>query len=160
MIRPKRRKYKDNPYTLFFDEDNQIYFVIFKDVKGIINKVSVPFDVYSAFNLLELHDLSELNEYDNHIEHSEVYDETLYRRSIHKDESIDDLIIRKSTYEDLIVAINKLPDIQKRRIKMYYFEEMTEQEIATEENTSQQAIYQSLSIAIRNLKRFLKKYID
>ena len=82
MVRPKRRKYKDNPYTLFFDDDTQIYFVTFKDAKGIINKVCVPYDVYSAFNLFELHDLSELNEYDNHIERSEVYDETLYRRSI------------------------------------------------------------------------------
>ena len=37
MKGPKRRKYKDTPYTLFFDENNQIYFIIFKDVKGIIN---------------------------------------------------------------------------------------------------------------------------
>ena len=94
MRGPKRRKHKDNPYTLFFDDNNQIYFIIFKDVKGIINKVSVSFDVYSAFNLFELQDLSELNEYDNHIEHSEVYEESLYRRSIKKDESIDDQIIR------------------------------------------------------------------
>ena len=153
MRRPKRRKYKDNPYTLFFDENNQIYFIIFKDIKGIINKVSVPFDVYSAFNLFELQDLSELNEYDNHIEHNEVYEESLYRRSIKKDESIDDQIIRKSAYEDLIIAINTLPEIQKRRIKKYYFDEMTEEEIAKEENTTNQSVHIILKRAIKNLKK-------
>lgn len=159
MRRPKRRKYKDNPYTLFFDENNQIYFIIFKDIKGIINKVSVPFDVYSAFNLFELQDLSELNEYDNHIEHNEVYEESLYRRSIKKDESIDDQIIRKSTYEDLIIAINTLPEIQKRRIKKYYFDEMTEEEIAKEENTTNQSVHIILKRAIKNLKKILKNKI-
>ncbi len=155
MRGPKRRKYKDNPYTLFFDDNNQIYFIIFKDVKGIINKVSVSFDVYSAFNLFELQDLSELNEYDNHIEHSEVYEESLYRRSIKKDESIDDQIIRKSAYEDLITAINTLPEIQKRRIKKYYFDEMTEEEIAKEENTTHQSVHIILKRAIKNLKKIL-----
>lgn len=159
MRRPKRRKYKDNPYTLFFDENNQIYFIIFKDIKGIINKVSVPFDVYSAFNLFELQDLSELNEYDNHIEHNEVYEESLYRRSIKKDESIDDQIIRKSAYEDLIIAINTLPEIQKRRIKKYYFDEMTEEEIAKEENTTNQSVHIILKRAIKNLKKILKNKI-
>ena len=160
MVVPKRRRYKDNPYKLFFDDDTQIYFVIFKDAKGIINRVSVPFDVYSAFNLFELHDLSELNEYDNHIEHNEVYEESLYKRSVQKDEPIDDYVIRKTTYEDLINAINILPEIQKRRIKKYYFEEKNEYEIAKEENASQQAVHQSLSIAIKNLKEILKKYLD
>lgn len=54
MVGPKRRKYRDNPYTLFYDDNNRIYFVIFKNARGIINKVSVPFDVYNAFNLFEL----------------------------------------------------------------------------------------------------------
>ena len=38
---PKRRKCKDNPYTLNHIEEKNIYTITFKDVKGHINKVLV-----------------------------------------------------------------------------------------------------------------------
>ena len=44
--------------------------------KNNINLVEVSVQVYEAFDKFELRDLSELNEYDNHIEHSEIYEET------------------------------------------------------------------------------------
>ena len=38
---PKRRKCKDNPYTLNYIEEKNIYTITFKDVKGHLNKVEV-----------------------------------------------------------------------------------------------------------------------
>lgn len=35
MKLPKRRKYKDNPYTIIFDDEKNIYSVAFLDVRGI-----------------------------------------------------------------------------------------------------------------------------
>lgn len=35
---PKRRKCKDNPYTLNYIEEKNIYTITFKDVKGHLNK--------------------------------------------------------------------------------------------------------------------------
>ena len=103
-----------------------------------------------------MRDLSELNEYDNHIEHLELYDETLERRIIHKQELIEDVIIRKVTFEKLHDAIQQLSEIEKRRIKMYYFEDKTLEEIAKIENTSHQAISKSLQNSIKKLKNLLK----
>ena len=37
--RPKRRKYKDNPYTLNYIEEKNIYMVSFKDGKGNIKSL-------------------------------------------------------------------------------------------------------------------------
>ena len=34
--RPKRRKYKDNPYTLNYCEERDIYIISFTDSRGII----------------------------------------------------------------------------------------------------------------------------
>ena len=158
MKRPKRRRYKDNPYYLLYDENEEKYFVLFKDGKGIINKVEVSHAIYDAFNRFELDDLSELNEYDNHIEHMELTEESLYARLNNKPLELDDEVIRKSTYEDLINAINKLSNIQKRRIKKYYFEEKNEYQIAKEEGTSHVAIHYSLCAAITKLKDLLKNY--
>lgn len=153
--RPKRRKSNDNPYTLQII--NNTYVVIFKDNTYKDHIVEVSEDVFNAMNSFELDDLKELNEFDRHIEHSFLLDEKLYTRAKNKPLDLEDEIIRKSSFEDLKRAIDTLPEIQKRRIKKYYFEEKNEYEIAKEENTTQQAINKNLHQAIKKLKEILKK---
>lgn len=155
--RPKRRKYKDNPYTLLHDEENNTYYAIFKDGEGHKQIIKIDQEIYEAMNQFELDDLSELNEYDNHIEHSEIYENNLNSRAMDKPMSLEDEVINKCTFEDLRSAIEKLPEVQKRRIKKYYFQEKTEQEIADEENATQQSVHIILERAIENLKKILKK---
>lgn len=155
--RPKRRKYKDNPYKLESIEEEKIYIVSFNDRLGNHYTVNVDFEIFKALNQFELDDLKELNEFDRHIEHLEQTDELLYKKALLKKENIEDYIIRKSTYEELISAINKLSDIQKRRIKMYYFENKNLQEIANLENCSCRAIKYSIDAALNKLKKILKK---
>ena len=154
--RPKRRKYRDNPYTLNYIEEKNIYIVSFKDVKGHIQKVEVSEAVYKAFDRFELDDLSEMNEYDNHIEHSEIFENNLESRAKDKPILLEDIIIQKSTFEELKKAINILPEVQKRRIRKYYFDDMSELEIALEEKVSQKNVSKSLAVAKRNLKEILK----
>ena len=154
MERPKRRKHKDNPYDLSIIDNK--YIVKFKDNKKVIHIVEVNTQIFDTFNFFELRDLSELNEYDNHIEHSELYDETLEKRIMNKQELIEDIIIKKITFEKLHDAIKKLSEIEKRRIVMYYFEDLTLQEIAKIENTSHQAISKSIQNSILKLKKLLK----
>lgn len=154
MERPKRRKHKDNPYDLSIIDNK--YIVKFKDNKKVIHIVEVNMQIFDTFNFFELRDLSELNEYDNHIEHSELYDETLEKRIMNKQELIEDIIIKKITFEKLHDAIQQLSEIEKRRIKMYYFEDLTLREIAKIENTSHQAISKSIQNSILKLKKLLK----
>lgn len=154
--RPKRRKYKDNPYTLKYIEEKNIYLISFKDVRGHLQNVEVSKEVYKAFDRFELDDLSELNEYDNHIEHSELFENNLERRMKDKPLSLEDELIKKSTFDELKKAINKLPEIQKRRIVKYYFEDKTQQQIADEEMVDIRAVQYSLNIALKKLKEILK----
>lgn len=155
-IRPKRRKYKDNPYTLSYCEEKDIYIISFKDSKGILQNVEVTEKIYKAFDRFELDDLSEMNEFDNHIEHSEVFENNLNNRAMDKPISLEDEVIRKSTFDELKKAIEMLPKVQKRRIKKYYFEDKTEQQIADEENATHQSVHIILERAIENLKKILK----
>ena len=60
---------------------------------------------------------------------------------------------------NIINAINKLSDVQKRRIKMYYFEELNLEQIAKIEHTSFQMISKSIKQGIENLKKILKNKI-
>ena len=154
--RPKRRKYRDNPYTLNYIEEKNIYMVSFKDIRGHLQKIEISEEVYKAFDKFELDDIKELNEYDRHIEHSEIFENNLEIRAKDKPMSLEDEIIRKSTFDELKKAINKLPDIQRRRIVKYYFEDKTQQQIAKEEMVDIRAIQYSLNIALKKLKEILK----
>ena len=154
---PKRRKYKDNPYTLEYKKESNTYKVNFKDSKGIYNSIEVNEIIYKAFNQFELKDISQMNEYERHIEHSEVYENTLNKRAVNLQKSVEDLVEEKLIIEKLKYAIDSLSDIQKRRIKKYYFEGKNEYDIAKEENTTQQAINKSLRQAITKMKEILKK---
>lgn len=156
-INPKRRKKKDNPYSLSKDEANNLYIVNFVDPFGIKQEVKVKKEIWELFNENELHDLSELNEYDNHIEHSNIFDDKLNGRLLHKPLELEDEVIKKASFDEVRKAIDLLNPIQKRRIIKYYFENKNEYEIAEEENTTQQAVHTILKRALENLRHYLEK---
>ena len=126
MERPRRRKNKDNPYKLIEKNNQGKYMVSFKDGIGILRVVEISKEVYEAFDTFELIDKSQMNKNERHIEQSEIYNNNLNNRALNKVESLEDEIIRKSTFEDLKSAIYSLSEVQKRRIKLYYFEDKTE----------------------------------
>lgn len=114
---PKRRKCKDNPYTLNYIEEKNIYIITFKDVKGHLNKVEVSEEVYRVFDKFELQDIKELNEYDRHIEHSEIFENNLEARALNKQIPTDEIVENKINNEKLRDAIQELPKIQRERLK-------------------------------------------
>lgn len=153
---PKRNKSKDNPYTLGFDEDRNIYTVEFVDNKKVIHKVEITEKVYQAFDKFELEDISQIHKFRKHIEHSEVYEETLEHRMIEKPITIEEEVEEKILIEDIRNVINSLPDIQKRRLKKYYFEDRTLEEIAAEENCTKVAVKYSMDIALEKISQKFK----
>lgn len=157
---PKRNKSKDNPYTLGFDEELQTYTVEFVDNKRIIHKVEISEEVYQAFDKFELEDISQIHKYRSHIEHSEIFEETLNNRIVDKPTTIEDEIEEKIIYEELKEAVNQLSAIQKRRIKMYYFDDMNLREIAEKEGCAIMSVKDSINIGLKKLEEILKKFKD
>lgn len=153
---PKRRKSKDNPYLLNYDEKNDTYMVVFKNTRKEVSKVSITEKLYDVFNEFELNDLSQLNEFDRHIEHSELMDETLYKRATNYQESVEDIVENNILLEKLRNILNTLPAIQKRRLIKYYFEDKTYEQIAKEENCTKSAVKFSIDIAIDKISKNLK----
>ena len=151
--RPKRRKDKYNPYDLI--DNNGKKYIFFLDSKKEPQKIEVSEEIFEVFNYYELRDLSQMNEYDNHIEHQEIFEENLYNKKMVKEESIEDKIEKKFNYLELNKAIDKQSKAQKKRIRMYYFENKNECEIAKEEGVSQQSIHIGLSRAKEKLQKIL-----
>jgi len=153
---PVRNKSKDNPYTLGYDEEKNVYTVEFSDNKNIIHKVEITDKIYGAFNKFELEDVSQIHKYSKYIEHSEVYEETLNKRAVDKQLSVEEFVEHKMDMDDLKLAVDKLSDVQKRRLKMYYFEDMTLNEIAEIEGCSIKNVHKSIEQAKENIKKSLK----
>ncbi len=152
---PKRRKSCDNPYTIEFSEEKNIYTITFKDAMGTVHCVEVKEDIFNFFNKNELEDISQMHKFERHIEHSELTENSINKRAFNRETNIDEYLISKLEIENLRTAINKLPEIQRKRIKLYFFENMNIDKIAEIEKCTHQAISCSLKIALKNLKKFL-----
>lgn len=125
---PKRRKDKYNPYTI--SEKNGTYLLSFRDGQGVLHNMKISKELFDAFDGFELEDLAILNEWDRHTEQSEQTERTLDRRALHRLETIEEAVERSLTYQQLHSAIAILPEIQRRRLMLYYFHDMTYEQIA------------------------------
>ena len=85
-----------------------------------------------------------------------VYEENLYHRAINNSVSIEDEIEEKIMLEELKNVINSLPEIQKRRLKKYYFDDMTLDQIAKEEKCSKVAVKYTIDIALQKISEKIK----
>lgn len=152
--RPKRRKDKYNPYTLY--TKNGKFYISFVDINSHFQNIEVSQEVFDSFNKFELEDISRMNEYDRHLEHSEVYEHTLHKKKDSSDQSLEEYFENVLVTENLHMAISKLPEVQKRRLKKYYFEEKTFDEIALEEGCTYQCVQRSVYRAVAKIKNILK----
>lgn len=151
---PKRRKSKDNPYTIYII--NNKYIIEFIDGTGVIQKINVSKEIYESFDKFELIDKKQMNELERHIASYDLSDEYIIKNRVESVETLEDEVIMKVTFQELREAIEQLPDIQKRRIKMYYYDNLNEYQIAEKENATQQSVNIVLKRAIINLRKILK----
>ena len=151
---PKRRKDKYNPYTLSIE--NQKYYISFKDINGVIQKTEVDKEVFDTFDSFELEDISIMNEIERHYEYSELTEETLNRRAVHKSKTVEDIILAVLEYETLFKAISQLTEIQRKRLLLYYYDHLTYEQIAEIEGCTKMPVMRSIKKAEEKIKEYFK----
>ena len=151
---PKRRKDKYNPYKIC--ENNGRYYLSFKDGQGVRHDMEIEKELFDMFNSFELDDLSILNEWDRHYEHSELTEASLYDRAAMLPESVEETVFRNLRHEALYKAIEQLPETQRRRLVLYYFAGLTYAQIADKEGCKYQTVQESIYTALKKLKKLLK----
>lgn len=152
--RPKRRRDKDNPYTLSCRDGR--YYITFKDGQSVDQCIEINEELFQVFDSFELEDLRYLNVVDRHIEWAEVCEETLYKRANEYEETTEEQVIRRLNVEKLHTAILALPEMQRRRVVRYYFWGMTYKKIAEIEHSSVSSVARSILAAKRAVKRLLE----
>ena len=156
--RPKRRKFKDNPYTIFtigIRTSNPLYFLSFKDSGGVDRCMEIGKPLFDAFDEFELDDVSFMNEVDRHYEQSEQTELSLNRRAVEPQESVEETVSQQMEIDKLHQAIAKLPEKQRRRLVLYYLGEFTYEQIADMEGCKYQTVQDSIYAALKKLKKFL-----
>ena len=156
--RPKRRRDEDSPYEIYTAGINTAhprFYLFFKDGGGVKRWMEIDKALFDTFNEFELDDLSFFNEVDRHYEQSEVTEATLNRRAAKPQESVEETISQRIEVDKLHQAIAQLPEKQRRRLVLYYFGELTYEQIADMEGCSHPAVIKSISSALKKLKNFL-----
>lgn len=154
--RPKRNRYKDNPYYLYSDKEKNIYEVCFSN-KNQKYKVDVTKEVFEELDKTEKNE-ARIIQYDKrYLEQSYQTDVNLYKKAINKQLTVYETIVKKNEYMKLQKAIKILSPIQKRRILLHFEYNLTLAEIAKIEGCSKVAIKYSIDIAIKKLRKFFEK---
>lgn len=94
---------------------------------------------------------------ERHLEQSELSEQTLHQRVCDVPKSLEEEIDTKIRNEQLCEAIEKLPEIQKRRLILYYFEGFTYEQIAVIEGCKKMAVKFSIDIAKEKIKNLFEK---
>ena len=156
--RPKRRKNKDNPYTIFtigLNTNHPRYFLSFKDVNGTHHRIEIDSELFEALDQFELDDISFMNEVDRHYEQSEQTESSLSRRATEQQDTVEEEVQRLMEAEALHKTIAQLPETQRRRLVLYYFGNFTYKQIAEMEGCTKRAIKFSVDTAVEKLKEIL-----
>ena len=157
--RPRRRKDKDNPYEIFtvgIGTDAPRYYIRFKDGSHVEHSLEINKELFYLLDSFELDDLSFLNEWDRHLEQSEQTEATLNVRATHRRETVEEEVFRHIENEMLHRAIAILPEVQRRRLTLYYFGNLTYQEIADLDGCSKVAVKYTIDKALAALKKIIE----
>lgn len=152
---PNRKKDKSNPYTLSIE--NSTYYISFTDGQGVFHKQEISMELYAAFNSFELEDISWINETSRHLSELDFGEKPLSHKIADPSEPMEDRVYRRIMYQDLHRAIAQLPEIQRRRILLYYFGGYTYDQIAQMEGCKHPAIIKSVAAAEKSVKKYLIK---
>ena len=156
---PKRHKAKDNPYTIYkicYENEQIKYYLAFVDGNGRKQHIEIDQKLFRAFNEFELEDISFLHEIERHYERLEMTENELYKKALIYQKPIEETVLQNIDTYKLKQAIKLLPDIQRRRLTLYYFGGYTYEQIAIMDNCTKMAVKQSVDIAIKKLKKFFE----
>ncbi len=153
--RPKRRRDPDNPYRIFstgIGTASPRYFLAFTDGCGAQHRLEIDKDLFEAFDRFELEDISQMHRIDRHYEQSEPTEVSLYKRAACQPEDVEEIVFHQLEAEALYRAIDELPEVQHRRLILYYFGELTYEQIAEIEGCTKRAVKFSVDGAIKKIK--------
>ena len=148
----------ENPYTLRTEivEGITHYFVSFTDGQAIHRETEVSRPVYLEFLRFVKIERSLRHWDERHREHSELTDETFHNRALSPQKSLEEAVFDSLRNEYLRLAIQQLPEIQRRRFVLYHEFGLTYEQIAQMEGCTKMPVKRSIDRAEEKIREAIK----
>ena len=144
-----------NPYALRTGTVEGVtrYYVSFSDGHGVHRETEVSRPVYLEF-LRFVKNERNLRRWDErHLERSDLTEEILYDRALIPPKSLDEMIVDRSRNKELLLAIWRLPEIQRRRFVLHHEFGLTYGQIAKIEGCH----FTSVGLAVLRAEEKIRK---
>ena len=151
-----------NPYTLRSEVVEGItrYYVSFVDGAKIRRDVEVSLPVYEEF-LLFVSIERKLRRWDErHREYLELSDGSIHKRVRYPVKTVEETVFDNIRDENIILAVEELTEIQRRRFLLHHIFEHTYEKIAEKEGCRAQAVHQCVLRAEEKIKEKCKLFVN
>ena len=149
-------KYEVDSYILEYIEDENKYYISFKDSSNKECRIEINQEIFEAYIKSKKAYVKIKNETSRHIEHSELTEEEIYKRSTDYIESIEDNVIANIEKQEVREAMKTLTPVQYKRVELHIVNEITIRDIAKLENVQKSQIQKSIKLGFKKIKNFLK----
>ena len=130
--------------------------IVYKLANGKRIRIDVSIEVKELLEQSDRQTRSQRRKDRRYLDFVESVDE-LDNAQTQPQEDIADLVDRMDSYQRLYSAIDKLSEVQRRRLLLHYVHKLTHKQIAVLEGVDQSAIGQSIKRAIVQLRKHLAK---
>jgi len=149
-----------NHYTLRTEVVEGItrYYVSFTDGQAMPREIEVSRPVYLEF-LRFIKIERNLRRWDErHTEQSGLTDEMLYKRALYPQKSVEDTAFDSLRNEQLRLAVQHLPEIQRRRFVLYHEFGLTYEQIANIEGCSGVSAFNAVKRAEGKIRETIRTF--
>lgn len=149
--------YEVDSYTLEYDENTNKYYISFMDSAKNNCRVQIDKEIFDIYMTSKKSYTKIKNEASRHLEHSDLSEMDIYKRSFQQPSSVEDVVIKNIETEKLGKALRTLTDTQYRRIELHIINEITIRGIADIEKVKKNQVEKSLKLGLKKIKKFLEE---
>lgn len=144
---------------VIIESDYHLFWVGIKTSNGHEERIAVDKEVYDGILELQREYWRQEKKESRHTWHLELMSEHDLLR-VQGNEGPEQILIESYEQTAITRAICQISETQRRRFLMHYLDELTLEQIATQEGCSNRAISYSLSLAKKNLRELLMDDFD
>ena len=146
-------------YALRVEEIQGIthYFIAFKDGRGLFRETEVSRPVYLEFQRSAREEQNQARWSRRHIEQSELTDQSLYDRALHKPKALEEVVLDNLCNERLAQTVAMLSETMRRRFVLYHDFGLTYQQIAEMEGCTKMPVKRSIDRAEEKIRENFRK---
>ena len=150
-------QYEVDSYILEYIESEDKYYISFIDSVKQTCRMEITKDVFDAYINSRKSYIKVGNEFSRHIEHLNLNENELYRKSFKKEDTVEEIVLKNIDNEKLENALENLTETQYRRIELHIINEVTIRDVAKLEKVQKRQIEKSLALGMKKIKKFFEK---